>query len=101
MLSVIPIREGALDVPSVDKLLHLSEYLLLAWLLVQALRVNHALQPSYVLWIWIYTTSYGLLIEAIQALLPWRSAELGDAAANALGAALGVWMAQRKCSRIR
>jgi len=101
VLSVIPVREGTLDVPYVDKGLHLGEYLLLAWLLVQALRVNQVLQPSYVLWAWIYATSYGLLLEVIQAMLPWRSAELGDAAANTLGAALGVWIAQRKWSRIR
>jgi VanZ family protein len=99
-VSVIPVRDGALDAPYVDKCLHLGEYLLLAWLLVRALRVSQVLQPSYVLWAWIYTTSYGLLIEVIQAMLPWRSAELGDAAANTLGAALGVWIAQRTSSRI-
>jgi len=97
--SVIPVRGKALEVPYVDKGLHLSEYLLLAWLLVQALRVSQVLQPSYLLWAWIYTTSYGLLIEVIQAMLPWRSAELGDAAANALGAAVGAWIGQRRAFR--
>ena len=38
---------------------------------------------------------YGALIELIQAFLPWRSAELGDALANAVGAALGVWLGQK------
>ena len=94
IFSVIPVRDGVLEAPYLDKLAHLGEYLLLAWLLVQAMRVSRVLQPSYALWAWIYATSYGLLLEVVQAMLPWRSAELADAAANALGAALGVWLSQ-------
>ena len=82
------------EVPYADKLVHLIEYCLLAWLLVRAIRLREVLQPAYALWAWIYATSYGLLIEVVQAMLPWRSAELADAAANALGAALGVWLSQ-------
>ena len=100
ILSVIPVRDGVLEAPYLDKLAHLGEYLLLAWLLVRAMRMSQVLQPAYALWAWIYATSYGLLIEVVQAMLPWRSAELADAAANALGAALGVRLGRRIKQRI-
>ena len=44
---------------------------------------------------WIYVTTYGVLIEMIQAMLPWRSAEAADIFANALGAWLGVLVGER------
>ena len=75
-----------------DKVVHVCEYLLFAWLLVQGVRASRMPEHHYLLWAWIYATSYGLLIELLQALVPWRSAELGDALANAIGAALGVWL---------
>ena len=77
-----------------DKLAHLCEYLLFAWLLMQAIRTGRLKEREYLLLAWVYATSYGLLIELIQGMLPWRSADLWDAAANAVGAALGVWAGQ-------
>ena len=108
-------------VSRLDKAAHLCEYLIFAWLLVQAIRASEAPRgylwggiPSeecrpeaahesrdrmpeqeYRLWAWIYATSYGILIELLQALVPWRSAELWDAVASAVGAALGVWLGDR------
>jgi VanZ family protein len=78
-----------------DKAAHLCEYLLFTWLLVQALRAGRLRQREYLVLAWIYATSYGLLIELIQGLLPWRSAELWDAAMNAVGAAAGCWLGPR------
>jgi VanZ family protein len=75
-----------------DKVAHLCEYLLFAWLLVQAVRASRMPEREYLVWAWIYTTSYGLLMELVQAMVPWRSADLADAVINALGAAIGVWI---------
>ena len=86
--------------PYLDKVLHISQYWLFAWLLVQAIRFTRLRAPEYLLLAWIYATAYGLLIEVVQVLLPWRSADLADAAANALGAALGVMLGARFPSRI-
>ena len=91
--SLIPIDVPA-PVGRLDKVAHLCEYLLFAWLLVQGVRATRTPERHYLLWAWIYATSYGLLIELLQVLVPWRSAELADALANALGAALGVWLGQ-------
>ncbi len=74
---------------------HLCEYLLLAWLLRRALEVSAA-PPWPVRWMaWSSATAYGLLMELLQAMVPWRTAEAADAVANALGAALGVWFGPR------
>ena len=94
IVSVIPL-ETELPVSHLDKVVHLCQYLLFAWLLVQAVRASGLRERDYLLWAWIYATSYGLMIELVQAMLPWRSAELMDAAANALGAAVGVWLGRR------
>jgi len=79
-----------------DKAAHLCEYFLFAWLLLQALPptslVGGQAVRAYRLWAWSYATSYGLLMELIQAMVPWRSAEWGDVVANAVGAVLGVWL---------
>lgn len=97
VLSVIPTEHlPDADVLYLDKVVHVCEYLGFAWLLVQAIRAASRLpEREYLLWAWIYATSYGILIEIIQAMVPWRSADWADAVANALGAACGVWIGQR------
>ena len=82
-------------VPHLDKAAHLCEYLLFAWLLVQAIRAGRLLEREYLVLAWMYATSYGILMELLQALVPWRSADWVDAVSNALGAAAGIWLARR------
>lgn len=94
-VSVIPV-EPRLSVGRLDKALHVCEYLLFAWLLLRAIRTTGMRQPEYRWWAWLYATSYGLLIELLQGILPWRSADLADALANGLGAALGVTIGEVK-----
>ena len=91
---MIPVPEGP-SVPHLDKAVHAGEYLIFAWLLVGALRAAQLTEREYGRLAWMYATSYGLLIEVIQGFIPWRSMDLWDAAANALGAALGVWLGRR------
>jgi len=94
VVSVMPIAAGP-SVPYLDKVVHLGEYLLLAWLLVQAMRAPGGQGGRVLVWAWLYAASYGALMELIQAMIPWRSAELMDAVANAIGAACGVWLGKR------
>lgn len=86
-VSVIPITVEAPDVPQLDKLFHVGEYLVFAWLL---LRAKTKPQPA-----WMVAVAYGALIEGIQGFLPWRSASWWDVGANALGATAGVWLSTR------
>jgi VanZ family protein len=83
------------SVPHLDKAAHLCEYLLFAWLLVQAIRAGRLVEPEYLTLAWIYATSYGLLMELLQAFVPWRSADWADAVMNGLGAAAGIWIANK------
>lgn len=92
--SMVPV-DPKVSVGHLDKVVHLCEYFLFAWLLVQAIRTSRVPQREYLVWAWIYATSYGLLIELLQGMVPWRSADLTDAVANTVGAALGVWVGNR------
>ena len=107
VLSIIPIDVEA-PVSHLDKAVHLCEYLLFAWLLMQAVRAglpagqaDRLPQREYVWLAWMWATSYGLLIELLQGILPWRSGDLLDVLANALGAWWGVWLGERLPPRDR
>lgn len=68
---------------------HFLEYALLAFLLAAALggwrRERHAAAVAALL-----AVGLGILIEAVQALLPYRDAQLLDVMVNAAGTALGL-----------
>ena len=91
IVSVVPVAPN-LAPGHLDKAAHLCEYLLLAWLLARIFRMQKQLQPFWTAWWW--ATAYGAAIELVQALVPWRSAELMDALTNALGAAAGIFIAR-------
>ena len=94
--SIIPVDGKLSSVDNLDTLAHLGEYLLLAWLLLQAMQTSGMQRQASGRWAWLMAAGYGLLIEFIQAMIPWRSAELADALANAVGAALGVWLGRKQ-----
>ena len=98
--SMIPV-DARVAPGELDKVIHVCEYLLFAWLLVQAMSLDSSAGREYLWWAWIYATSYGLLMELLQGLVPWRSGSLADAAANAVGAALGVWIGRRTLVKMR
>ncbi len=67
-----------------DKIIHFSTYALLyicAWLAFPGALLNWTLHGSLL--------AYGLLMEGLQSLTSYRSAELGDMLANATGLGLG------------
>ena len=78
---------GADDTPwfwGADKIIHLSTYALLyicAWLAFPGALLSWTLHGSLL--------AYGLLIEGLQSLTDYRTAELGDMLANATGLGLG------------
>lgn len=94
VVSVVPVAPSV-SWPYLDKVAHLCEYLVFAWLLAFALRTNPTPVSAVPRLAWIFATGYGALIELAQALIPWRSAEIADAVMNGVGAALGVWIAHR------
>jgi VanZ family protein len=77
-LALIP--PGHEPLPVSDKVNHIAAFLVLAWL------ADHA-YPGYGrgTGLWLALLGYGVLIEALQATLPYREASLGDLLADALG----------------
>ncbi len=88
---MIPVKQ-ALPFGHFDKVVHFFQYLLLAWLLVQAARASRLQVQGLRRMMWGAATGFGMLIELVQAMLPWRSAELLDMVMNGLGAAMGTFL---------
>jgi len=66
----------------------------MGWLLMRSFR-SASLEKSDYAWLsWLSASSYGILLEALQMMLPWRSADWRDISVNALGAAAGVALAR-------
>ena len=94
-LSLLPTPSSGLSVPHLDKGVHLVTYAFMAWLLMRSIRTVPLIEVEYAWLAWLFATSYGMLIEVLQLMMPWRSADWWDIGANALGAALGVWVGKK------
>ena len=82
--------EAVQIVPQQDKLYHFVEYLVLATLIVLALsRTGRWVPVERFLLTVSLSALYGLLLEAMQAFVPGRTASALDAVANTLGAIAG------------
>ena len=93
-LAVLPPAPG-ISVGRLDKVAHLCEYAIFAWCLRHSARLSSFSRLSSWLLAFGLAAIYGVLLEGVQGRLGYRSAEWGDAAANAVGAALGTWMQGR------
>ena len=79
-LALIP--PGHEPLPVSDKVNHIAAFLVLAWL------ADHAYPRfSRGAGLWVALLGYGVLIEALQACIPYREASLGDLLADAVGLA--------------
>jgi VanZ family protein len=84
----------AQDLPTLfvgaDKLVHLALYAPLGWWLARGFGVG---------WVAVLVaTAYGVTDEWHQSFVPGRMASIADIGADAVGAALGAWMAMRRSS---
>ena len=93
--ALAPQREAATTMAG-----HFLEYCVLAILVSGALRATQS-KAGRALWPVAIAAMLGALVEAVQAFLPYRDAQLGDAMVNLLGATVGaaafgvVWAARR------
>lgn len=94
VLAVIP-TDPRLSAGQLDKPLHLCEYLLFAWCVIQAARSSQWSRRTGVTAALIVPVLYGAFLEGIQSLLPYRSAEFLDVVVNTVGALLGCWAGLR------
>lgn len=75
----------------IDKLVHLSLYACLGFVVLWALRLTPLRHRPDVVWVaWVMTFLYGLSDEIHQSFVPGRSASVGDWMADGLGAIIGV-----------
>lgn len=93
-LAPVPFDEP-LSLGHLDKVIHLCEYWVLAWLLIRTIPRDGGGGVSHRMEVWMLAVGYGGLLEIAQTLIPWRSGDVADLAANALGAALGLWIGPR------
>ena len=74
-----------------DKLLHAGSYFTFSVLLMRSTHGGFAPpRPGPTLQAFLIAMGHGVLIEIVQAFVPWREASVGDAVADAVGALLGV-----------
>ena len=84
-----------IEVAHLDKIAHLVAWAILAGLCRWAL--GPAASSQRALWVsWGLAFGYGLAVEALQAPMATRSAELLDLVADAVGALLGAWIVGRR-----
>ena len=89
-LSLLPLRGPQIDLPSSDKLNHAFAYIVLMLYFGQL--VGNDLRRR--LWVVVALIGYGALIECLQSVMPPRSAEWADLAADLVGIAIG-WLLLR------
>ena len=95
ILSVLPTSDpGDIgSIPNIDKLAHIFFYATLAYMVSRDFRYNQN-KPKQLLkyfpQVLLYTLAYGIFIEFVQLLLPYRSFEFMDILANAIGASCGL-----------
>ena len=91
MLAVWPFSpQASRAIGLLDKPIHLCEYLLLAWCVVQTARASGWSRGRALAVAFCFSTGFGACLEGVQRFLPYRSAELWDVVANAMGAWLGM-----------
>jgi len=79
--------------PHWDKVLHFAVFIPLGWFLVRGAALRG--RRRVLLFAIALSTSFAVLAEAYQLLIPGRSSEVFDAAANFLGALAGVRAGRR------
>jgi len=88
LLSFIPVGSPPRIWSAQDKAAHFLEFALLSALLFRALRPGGGLLRTLLI-AFLASTGMGVLVELVQALIPSRSAEFLDVAADAAGALAG------------
>jgi VanZ family protein len=83
-----------------DKLLHAAVFAVLAALVRRALRLSRLAPRRALLLAWALSAGWGLLDEFHQSFIPQREADRWDFAADAVGAALGAWLAGAGLRRV-
>jgi len=91
--SILPYKGlPSLTIGYFDKILHMFEYLVLAFLLFYGLSksLRYSGLKRVVLFTLIFGLGYGILMELIQLYVPGRNPSMGDVHADAAGVFFGI-----------
>ncbi len=94
-ISSFPLPPPKVEIPFVDKFIHLIEYGILGFLFYRALRASRLAKQVFILAI-IFSILYALSDEIHQLFVPGREFDLWDLAADSLGAILIAIYLKRK-----
>jgi VanZ family protein len=83
------------SIPHLDKLVHLTCYLVYAFSLQQILK------RKYRIGILIYCILFGVVVEFLQEQTGYRSFEYADMLANSLGALLGIFIGKWQVLKVQ
>jgi|CXWL01.1.fsa_nt_gi VanZ family protein len=96
VLSLMPLNGPVIDLPSSDKLLHALAYSVLTVYFGALVGTRGAALAKVIAGL----IAYGIAIELAQSMLPPRSAELADLAANLTGMAIGALLLRTRLGRV-
>ena len=94
-ISSFPLPPPKVEIPFIDKFIHLIEYGILGFLFYRALRVSKLASRVFLLAI-IFSILYALSDEIHQFFVPGREFDLWDLAADSLGIVLVALYLKRK-----
>ena len=94
-VSSFPLPPPKVEIPFIDKLIHLIEYGILGFLFYRALRVSRLVKQVFILAI-IFSILYALSDEIHQFFVPGREFDFWDLAADSLGIVLIVLYLRHK-----
>jgi VanZ family protein len=80
------------NIPSADKIVHTAMYIGITMILMldQTSYMKSSITQKQIGFTLVFATCYGVSMEGIQSILPWRSGSIYDIIANTLGVVLGV-----------
>ena len=92
LVSVLPISVPETPGIPLDKAVHVCEYLVFAWCLVQLSRASRWAEETTLIVAFGLPIIWGNILEGVQMLLPYRSGDWLDVGANMAGSLLGGWL---------
>ena len=98
-ISSFPLPPPKVEIPLVDKFIHLVEYGILGFLFYRALRVSKLARRVFLLAI-IFSILYALSDEIHQFFVPGRKFDLWDLAADSLGIVLVALYLKHKAGKL-
>ncbi|RKZ33935.1 VanZ family protein [bacterium] len=91
ILSASPRLGGGIEFPFFDKILHFIAFMILAFLLIRAIKENSSTN-KYIFYTIIISALYGISLEVVQYYIPGRECNFWDWIADFVGTLVGIFI---------